>query len=81
MKSQIIFNLDGRLAEGKSDLDGETATLLTRLAGIVDVASISGGRLGTVRKAQLLALLRGRTQTSGSIPAPLTLRPFLANFA
>jgi hypothetical protein len=50
MKSQIIFNLDGRLAEGKSDLDGETATLLTRLAGIVDVASISGGAWGQFEK-------------------------------
>ena len=43
MKSLMIFNLDGTLAESKSDLDGETATLLPRLVGVVDVASISGG--------------------------------------
>jgi phosphomannomutase len=41
MKILIIFNLDGTLAESKSDLDGETATLLPRLVGVVDVASIS----------------------------------------
>jgi phosphomannomutase len=46
MKSLIIFDLDGTLAESKSDLDGETATLLPRLVGGVDVASISGGAWG-----------------------------------
>ena len=43
MKSLIIFDLDGTLAESKSDLDGEMATLLARLLGTVDVAIISGG--------------------------------------
>ena len=42
MKSLIIFNRDGTLAESKSDLDGEMATLLARLFGIVDIAIISG---------------------------------------
>ena len=45
MKSLIIFDLDGALAERKSNLDGEMAALLARLVGIVDVAS---RRLGTV---------------------------------
>jgi hypothetical protein len=48
MKSLMIFNLDGTLAESKLDLDGETATLLPRLVGVVDVASISGGALGSL---------------------------------
>ena len=48
MKSLIIFDLDGTLAESKSNLHAEMATLLGRLLGIVDVATISGGRLGTI---------------------------------
>ena len=56
MKSLIIFDLDGTLAESKSDLDGEMATLLARLLGTVDVAIISGGAWGQFEK-QVLALL------------------------
>ena len=43
MNSLIIFDLDGTLAESKSDLDGETATLPLHLPGIVDVAIIADG--------------------------------------
>jgi phosphomannomutase len=43
MNSLLIFDLDGTLAESKSDLDGEMATLPLQLPGVVDVAIISGG--------------------------------------
>lgn len=43
MKKLIVFDLDGTLAESKSPLDGEMATLLGALLGIVKVAVISGG--------------------------------------
>ena len=56
MKSLIIFDLDGTLAESKSDLDGEMARLLARLLGTVDVAIISGGAWAQFEK-QVLALL------------------------
>jgi phosphomannomutase len=56
MKSLIIFDLDGTLAESKSDLDGEMATLLGRLLGTVDVAIISGGAWAQFEK-QVLAFL------------------------
>jgi hypothetical protein len=56
MKSLIIFDLDGTLAESKSDLDREMATLLARLLGTVDVAIISGGAWGQFEK-QVLAFL------------------------
>ena len=56
MKSLVIFDLDGTLAESKSDLDGEMATLLARLLGTVDVAIISGGAWTQFEK-QVLAFL------------------------
>ena len=43
MKKLIVFDLDGTLAESKSPLDAEMATLLSTLLGIVKVAVISGG--------------------------------------
>jgi phosphomannomutase len=43
MKKLIVFDLDGTLAESKSSLDAEMATLLGTLLGIVKVAVISGG--------------------------------------
>ena len=43
MKKLIVFDLDGTLAESKSSLDAEMATLLSALLGIVKVAVISGG--------------------------------------
>src|ERR1039457_4503385 len=39
----IVFDLDGTLAESKTSLDAEMATLLGTLLGIVKVAVISGG--------------------------------------
>ncbi len=43
MKTLVIFDLDGTLAESKSALDGEMAALLGRLLADVKVAVISGG--------------------------------------
>jgi phosphomannomutase len=43
MKKLIVFDLDGTLAESKSSLDSEMATLLSALLDIVKVAVISGG--------------------------------------
>jgi HAD superfamily hydrolase (TIGR01484 family) len=43
MKSLIVFDLDGTLAESKSPLDAEMATLICRLLMVARVAVISGG--------------------------------------
>jgi HAD superfamily hydrolase (TIGR01484 family) len=43
MKKLIVFDLDGTLAESKSALDPEMATLLGGLLGMLKVAVISGG--------------------------------------
>jgi hydroxymethylpyrimidine pyrophosphatase-like HAD family hydrolase len=43
MKKLVIFDLDGTLAESKSSLDDEMASLLSSLLRIVKVAVISGG--------------------------------------
>jgi hypothetical protein len=56
MKKLIVFDLDGTLAESKTSLDVETATLLSALLGIVRVAVISGGNWPQFEK-QLLANL------------------------
>jgi phosphomannomutase len=43
MKKLIVFDLDGTLAESKSSLDAEMASLLHDLLGVAKVAIISGG--------------------------------------
>ena len=43
MKRLIVYDLDGTLADSKTPLDAEMATLLHDLLGIVKVAVISGG--------------------------------------
>ena len=43
MKRLVVFDLDGTLAESKSGIDAEMATLLNRLLDVVRVAVISGG--------------------------------------
>jgi phosphomannomutase len=43
MKHLIVFDLDGTLAESKSAIDAEMATLLGSLLDVVQVAIISGG--------------------------------------
>ena len=56
MKKLIVFDLDGTLAESKTSLDAEMATLLTALLGVVKVAVISGGNWPQF-ETQLLANL------------------------
>lgn len=56
MKRLIVFDLDGTLAESKSSLDAEMATLLGALMGIVKVAVISGGDWPQFEKQVLLNL-------------------------
>ena len=53
MKKLIIFDLDGTLAESKSSLDAEVATLLVRLLDLVKVAVISGGAWAQFEKQVL----------------------------
>ena len=43
MKRLIVFDLDGTLAESKSLLDAEMASLLGELLNVVKAAVISGG--------------------------------------
>ncbi|MGB8322949.1 MAG: HAD-IIB family hydrolase [Candidatus Acidiferrum sp.] len=43
MKSLVVFDLDGTLAESKSSLDVEMSALLGQLLGVAKVAVISGG--------------------------------------
>jgi len=56
MKSLVIFDLDGTLAESKAPLDAEMAALLTQLLDVVKVAVISGGAW-TQFERQVLAYL------------------------
>ena len=56
MKKLIVFDLDGTLAESKSNLDEEMATLLGQLLDVAKVAVISGGDWAQFQK-QLLANL------------------------
>jgi hypothetical protein len=43
MKTLIVFDLDGTLAESKSPLDAEMVVLIGRLLEVIKVAVISGG--------------------------------------
>lgn len=56
MKSLIIFDLDGTLAESKASIDPEMGTLLHALLVVTRVAIISGGDLPQFQ-AQILAHL------------------------
>lgn len=49
MNSLIVFDLDGTLAESKSDLNARWGAPL-QLPGIVDVAIISGGTQDSYRQ-------------------------------
>jgi len=57
LKKLIVFDLDGTLAESKSAIDAEMATLLSTLLDAVKVAIISGGALPQFQK-QVLAHLQ-----------------------
>lgn len=56
MKRLIVFDLDGTLAESKSSIDAEMASLLDALLNIVQVSVISGGAWHQFEK-QVLAHL------------------------
>ncbi len=56
MKKLIIFDLDGTLAESKSAIDKEMATLLSRLLEIAYVSVISGGDWAQFEKQVLSKL-------------------------
>src|ERR1700683_394388 len=58
MKKLIVFDLDGTLAESKSSLDSEMATLLSDLLAVVKVAVISGGAWPQFEKQVLANLPR-----------------------
>jgi len=58
MKKLIVFDLDGTLAESKSPVDPEMATLLGGLLAVVQVAIISGGDWPQFQQ-QVLAPLAG----------------------
>lgn len=60
MKKLIVFDLDGTLAESKTSLDAEMATLLSSLLGVVKVAVISGGDWPQFEKQLLSFLPRNR---------------------
>jgi hypothetical protein len=53
MKKLIVFDLDGTIAESKSPLDAEMATLLSGLLAVVKVAIISGGNWPQFQKQVL----------------------------
>ena len=55
MKKLVVFDLDGTLAQSKSSLDAEMATLLNKLLGVIKVAVISGGRLAAISKTSALS--------------------------
>ena len=59
MKTLVVFDLDGTLAESKSSIDAEMATLLNWLLGIVKVAVISGGAWQQFEEQLLAHLSQG----------------------
>jgi phosphomannomutase len=59
MKTLIVFDLDGTLAESKSALDVEMAGLLDSLLTIVKMAVISGGAWPQFEKQVLAHLTQG----------------------
>ena len=63
MKKLIVFDLDGTLAESKSTLDAEMATLLGRLLRTIQVVIISGGDWPQF-DAQVLSKLADETRLS-----------------
>ena len=69
MKTLIVFDLDGTLAESKASLDAEMATLLSTLLGIVKVAVISGGNWPQFEKQVLSNLPHdGRLKNLSLLP-------------
>jgi phosphomannomutase len=69
MKKLVVFDLDGTLAQSKSALDAEMATLLGKLLEIIKVGVISGGDWPQFEK-QVLRKLGGddRLQNLSILP-------------
>jgi phosphomannomutase len=61
MKRLIVFDLDGTLAESKSQMDNEMSSLLSELLLVKSVAVISGGSFQQFEK-QLIAGLKCRAE-------------------
>jgi hypothetical protein len=59
MKQLIVFDLDGTLAESKSQVDTEMSGLLYKLLGFIKVAVISGGDWPQFEKQLLSNLPQG----------------------
>jgi phosphomannomutase len=59
MKTLVVFDLDGTLAESKSSIDAEMAALLDSLLDIVKVAVISGGAWQQFEQQMLAHLSHG----------------------
>jgi len=69
MKSLIVFDLDGTLADSKAAIDAEMAGLLDRLLGIVKVAVISGGAWPQFQQQVLAHLATGNGAGTGGASA------------
>jgi HAD superfamily hydrolase (TIGR01484 family) len=67
VKTLIVFDLDGTLAQSKAALDDEMATLLGRLLTVVKVAIISGGDFPQFESQVLGRLPAGSSLTNLSI--------------
>jgi hypothetical protein len=69
MKSLIVFDLDGTLAESKAAIDAEMAGLLDRLLGMVKVAVISGGAWPQFQQQVLAHLGADASASAGAAAA------------
>ena len=67
MKKLVVFDLDGTLAQSKSSLDAEMATLLNKLLGFIEVAVISGGDLAQFQEQVLSHLAHDERLTKLSL--------------
>ena len=67
MKKLIIFDLDGTLAQSKSAIDKDMATLLNALLNVAKVAIISGGDWPQFQKQVLAHLQTGKQLENLSI--------------
>jgi HAD superfamily hydrolase (TIGR01484 family) len=66
MKTLIVFDLDGTLAESKAAIDAEMAALLDRLLAVAKVAVISGGAWPQFQQQLLAQLAAGNDAAAGA---------------
>jgi hypothetical protein len=67
MKTLIVFDVDGTLAESKAAIDPEMGTLLAKLLGVVRVAIISGADLPQFQTQVIAQLPAGTDLTRLSL--------------